>query len=234
MARAGEITEAQLRKVLSSTLQRVTGKAIHAPTIAEWLNDWIKAREGTAAPSTLRKYRQVVGDFLRHLERRADSKLEAITPADFVSFRDFLLEGGRTPQTVNQLVRKVLAAPFTLAVKLGQIPANPLVAIAPLRTIAAQKGVFTSEQVAALVAAAEGDWKGVILAGYYTGARLQDVTNLQWSSVDLDQRMITFRAQKTGTKILVTIHSDLEDYLRPLARNGCSRVSNPCSHTPFP
>jgi integrase len=231
LARAGEITEAQLRKVLSSTLQRVTCKAIHAPTIRQWLNDWLAAREGTAAPSTLRKYRQVVKDFLEHLERRADAKLEAIAPADFVSFRDFLLEGGRTPQTVNQLVRKVLAAPFTLAVKLGQIAANPLVAIAPLRTIAGKKGVFTPEQVAQLVDAAEGDWKGVVLTGYYTGARLQDVTNLQWSSVDLDQRLITFNAQKTGTKILVTIHPDLEDHLRPLARNRCTRVQNPCSDT---
>ena len=32
-------------------------------------------------------------------------------------------------------------------------------------------------------------------------------------------RLITFNAQKTGTKILVTIHPDLEDHLRTLARN---------------
>jgi integrase len=216
MARNRLITEAQLRKVLSDTLARVTGEAIHAPSIREWLDEWLAARKGTAAEATIRKYRQVVGDFTGHLGRKADARLEAITPADFISFRDYLLAGGRTPQTVNQLVRKVLAAPFTLAVKLGQIPTNPLVAIAPLRTAEGEKGVFSPEQVARLVEVADGDWKGVILTGYYTGARLQDVTNLKWSNVDLEKRLISFKAKKTKTMVLVTIHQDLEDHLLTL------------------
>jgi integrase len=213
MVRNGMITEAQLRKVLSATLERVTGETIHAPSIREWLDQWLKSREGTASNATLLKYRQVIRDFTEHLGRKADARLEAVNPADFISFRDHLLEGGRTPQTVNQLVRKVLSAPFTLAVKLGQIPANPLVAIAPLRSAAGEKSVFTPEQVTRLFKAAQGDWKGVILAGYYTGARLQDVTNLKWSNVDLVKRLITFKAGKTNTKVVVTIHPDLEDHL---------------------
>jgi Phage integrase family len=113
-------------------------------------------------------------------------------------------------------VRKVLSTPFTLAVKLGQIPANPLIAIAPLRSAAGEKSVFTPDQVIRLVKAAQGDWKGVILAGYYTGARLQDVTNLKWSNVDLVKRLIIFTAGKTNTKVVVTIHPDLEDHLLSL------------------
>jgi integrase len=216
MVRNGMITEAQLRKVLSATLERVTGEIIHAPSIREWLDQWLKSREGTASNATLLKYSQVIRDFTEHLGGKADARLETVNPADFISFRDHLLGGGRTPQTVNQLVRKVLSAPFTLAVKLGQIPANPLVAIAPLRSAAGEKSVFTPEQVTRLFKAAQGDWKGVILAGYYTGARLQDVTNLKWSNVDLVRRLITFKAGKTNTKVLVTIHPDLEDHLLSL------------------
>jgi integrase len=216
MVRNGLITEAQLRRVLSATLERVSGETIHAPSIREWLDQWLKSRQGTASNTTLLKYNQVIRDFTEHLGRKADARLEAISPADFISFRDSLLEEGRTPQTVNQLVRKVLSTPFTLAVKLGQIPANPLIAIAPLRSAAGEKSVFTPDQVIRLVKAAQGDWKGVILAGYYTGARLQDVTNLKWSNVDLVKRLIIFKAGKTNTKVVVTIHPDLEDHLLSL------------------
>lgn len=47
-----------------------------------------------------------------------------------------------------------------------------------------EKDVFTPEQIGALVAEAQGDWKGAIIAGYYTGLRLKDVTELRWESVD--------------------------------------------------
>ncbi|HEX3444784.1 MAG TPA: hypothetical protein VHS80_08695, partial [Chthoniobacterales bacterium] len=62
--------------------------------------------------------------------------------------------------------------PFKVALEEGIIDRNPVGAVRQLRGVTAEKGTFTPDQVQKLVAAARGDWKGLILAGFYTGARL--------------------------------------------------------------
>jgi integrase len=61
----------------------------------------------------------------------------------------------------------------------------------------AERSVFAPKQVAKLVGAAEGDWKGAILLAYYTGARLRDVANMRWNAIDLKRQLITFMPSKT-------------------------------------
>jgi integrase len=162
------------------------------------------------------KYVQVTDAFLRSLGRRRDAKLESIGLKDFLDFRNQLLEEGRTPQTADQLVRKVLASPFTLAVKLGLLDMNPLAGLPPLKSTRIEKGVFTGEEISKLIAAASPDWRGAILVGFFTGARLKDVCNLKWSNVDLKKQLITFRAGKTGQLITVALHAELEEHLLSL------------------
>jgi integrase len=222
MVRNGLITEAQLRKVLSATLERVTGETIHAPSIREWLDQWLKSRQGTASDTTLMKYNQVIRDFTQHLGRKADVRLEAISPADFISFRDKLLDEGRTPQTVNQLVRKVLAMPFILAWKQGHIRSNPLSGLPPLRTDQIEKGTFTIEEISKLLSAASLNWKGAILVAYYTGARLKDACNLRWENIDLANGSIRFVVQKTQQVLVVAIHPQLQEHLLSI-----SELDNP-------
>jgi integrase len=67
-----------------------------------------------------------------------------------------------------------------------------------LQDVAVEKGVFTPEQIARLLDKAEGDWKGLILAGYYTGARLLDLARLTWGNIDLAEHSISFTQKKDG------------------------------------
>jgi integrase len=209
----GEVTEANLRRILSETLQRVEGRPLAHPSVREWLEQWIDTRKGAIAERTRLKYVQVKDDFLKSLGRRAGAKLESIGLADFVQFRDQLLNEGRAPQTVNHLVRKVLASPFGLAVKLGLIDPNPVAHLPALKSTRIEKGVFTPDEISKLIAVASIDWKGVILVGYFTGARLKDACNLRWGNVDLQKKIITFRAGKTGQLITVATHPELEEHL---------------------
>ena len=52
--------------------------------------------------------------------------------------------------------------------------------------------------------------------GYYSGARLTDLSRLNWSNIDLTEKTIVFRQQKTGKKITVPIHPAIETYLLSL------------------
>lgn len=214
----GDVTERNLRRILSETLERVEGRPLAHPTVKEWLEQWIETRKGAISDRTRLKYLQVKDDFLESLGRRSNAKLESIGLKDFLEFRNHLLAEGRTPQTVDQLVRKILASPFTLAVKLGMLDSNPLAHLPPLKSTRMEKGVFTAEEIAKLVECASGHWKGLILAGYYTGGRLSDLARLTWANVDLVDKTISFMQKKTEgksarAKLKIPIHPELERYL---------------------
>jgi integrase len=139
--------------------------------------------------------------------------LEAVTTDDFLEYRDHLLSEGRAPRTVNITIRKVLKRPFQAAVNQGYIPRNPILAIRHLRDVTVEKGVFTPEQIRKLLDEADGDFKGLVLAGYYTGARLLDLARLTWGQIDLAERSIAFTQKKTDAKLKIPIHTELHDYL---------------------
>ena len=58
------------------------------------------------------------------------------------------------------------------------------------------------------------DWEGAVLAGYTTGMRLQDVTNLHWESVDLRNGLLSFGERKGNKRVVVGLHPDFENWIR--------------------
>ncbi len=88
--------------------------------------------------------------------------------------------------------------PFLAALRLGFIPVNPVSAVESLRDDAdASRETFTAEQVGKLLQKAEGDWKGAILLGYFTGLRLRDISEMRWESVDLKTGTLRLKPRKT-------------------------------------
>jgi integrase/recombinase XerD len=80
-----------------------------------------------------------------------------------------------------------------------------------------RKQPFTVEQVRKLLDAADDEWKGAILAGYTTGARLGDVVNLRWEDIDFEQGVLTFVQRKTQTEVVIGLHPDFRTFLESLA-----------------
>lgn len=217
--REKRLTETQARKVVADLLERATGEALHFHTCADWFNEWLAGKRGAVAAKSLAKYEQVCADFLTHLGERAKLTLAAIGPKDVRSFRDALAKGGRAPSTVNQVIRKVLSVPFLAAQRLGYIPTNPCAAVEALRDDAdASRETFSAEQVSALVGAAEGDWKGAILAGFYTGLRLRDIAEMRWESLDFESGIMRIKTKKTGTVLMLPIHEELAAWLKSQRR----------------
>ena len=199
--------------MLEQTLERLTGKPIENVTVKAWFERWLKGEKGAVSEGTLKRYTQVVTTFLAFLGTRAEIRLEALSTEDFVKYRDQLLKQGRAPRTVNIIVRKILKRPLTAAVNEGFLKRNPVANIRHLQDVNVEKGVFTPEQIRQLIDTAEGDWRGLILLGYFTGGRLGDLARLKWENVDLVERSITFAQKKTGAKLKVPIHPELENYL---------------------
>lgn len=211
-AKAGTLTEQTAKKIIGEILERTTGEALHNFTAREWLFQWLEAKEQVRAGKTGERYRQVVRDFSDSLGNRAKLPLASVTPKDVLGYRNGLLEAGRMARTANLSV-KVISSAFNAALRQGYIASNPCTAVETLPVESEEKGTFTPEQVSQLVGAAEGHWKGAILLAYFTGARLRDVANMQWSAVDLKRQTLTFKATKTNKPVTIPLHADLERHL---------------------
>ena len=78
---------------------------------------------------------------------------------------------------------------------------------------AVEKGVFTPADVGKLIAVADEDWSGLILAGFYTGARLGDLSRLKQQDIDRKRLSLRFGQAKTKQFIEIPLHPELEKWL---------------------
>jgi integrase len=214
-AAAGTLDQARIREIVLETVERVTGKRTDSPTVSEWLERWIRTEKGAVAARTMMRYEQIVRDFLSSIGAQAQAPLEALSTDTILEFKERWLSGGRSPRTVNQTI-KILKRPFKIALEQGLIDRNPVAAVRPIRTSSAKKDVFSPQQIQHLLEVAEGDWRGLILSGYFTGGRLVDLARLTWGDIDLSAKTITFVQRKTGSSVQIPIHQDLYEYLLEL------------------
>jgi integrase len=214
-ARQGALTEARTRDLLSEILQSVNGEGLRAFTVAQWFNLFVAQKHKSRAGKTAARHEQMMREFIEFLGHRANLNIAAVTTKDVSDFRDRRHSGGLAPSTINVDIT-ILSSAFNSAWKQGHISVNPCAAIEPLKDKAQRKHTFTPEQVSALVKAAEGDWKGLILVAFYTGARLGDCANLHWRDIELVAKTIRFEQGKGGGEVVTVIHTALEDYLLSL------------------
>jgi integrase len=128
--------------------------------------------------------------------------------------RDQLVSGGRSATTANFGVA-LLKRAFGVAVEKGLLQRNPVALVRSLREQRTVRGTFTVEQLQQLLIPWDhfSEWYGLILAGWYTGARLGDLQRLQWSNVSLEKHFVSFAQGKTGGTVKIPLHPELEAWL---------------------
>ncbi|MGH8092278.1 MAG: tyrosine-type recombinase/integrase [Chthoniobacterales bacterium] len=212
-SKSGRLTESRARELISELVEHATGEPLRFYTAENWLRDWLKGKEAAKAAGTFTKYKYTVESFLASLGERAKRNLNQITPRDIQRFRDAQIEAGKHPRTCNFAV-KHLRMPFNVARRQGLITHNPAEAVELLDTDSeSTRHPFDLDQVKAILKAASGDWRGATMVALYTGARLQDVANLRWESIDLQDKWISFRAGKNRQRIKIPMHDSLHDFL---------------------
>jgi integrase len=212
-AKAGRLTEDRARELISQILEASTGKPLASYTAKAWFEHWLKLKKARS-PKTLARYEQVVRDFLSSLGQRAELWLHQITSDDVLAYRDSITGAGKTTRTANLSVT-VVSAGFNAALRVHKTDINPCVVLDKLvEEDSIKRDTFTPEQVAKLFEASEGDWKGAILLAYFTGARLSDVANMQWSALDWKNKTLSFTQHKTKKPLTVPLHPQLERALR--------------------
>jgi integrase len=217
------MTEVQVRRVLSDLHRMHSGAALNSTSTREFLDQWMRSKGGTVSAGTRVTYEAVVRDFCAFLGSRAEAELLYLTKADIAAFRD-KVASTRAASTANKQL-KILRVALQQAWRDGVLDDNPAAKVPLLKGPLEQvtRRPFRLEELQRLLRAADGDWKGVILFGVYTGQRLGDLARLRWSNLDLEQGTLAFTTRKTHRRQILPLARPLLAWLEPLAETGVVR-----------
>ena len=219
-ANAGAMTTIQLRKVLSDVSEKINGETLMAPSVEDYLNDWLKGVSARNRVGTTWRYGKTIRLFLEGLGDKAKKPITVLTPHDFETFLNRRLEAGFAPQTAI-IDLKTLNTAFRRAENYGVILKNPVAAVRPPKCIKSEREVFTHEEVQKLLNTAPSvDWQTLIMLGYFTGARLGDCVHMAWENIKPDKGMIEYEQRKTGKTVNVPMHYHVIEHLKFLSTFG--------------
>lgn len=214
LAVSGRLDAHAARDLVNDLLAAAGQETLDAVTNRAWCETWRASKAGAVKDRSRWKYEQVSRDWLAFLNGKSDKPLEAVTRADAIAYRDRLAKEGLAARTVNQTT-KLLRGIYAEAVEQGHLGRNPFAGVDSLRDDG--EGVsripFTTADVAALIDAAEGDWRGMVMLAATTGLRLMDVARMQWRNLDLDAGLIRVKTAKTGATLTLPIHPTFGDWL---------------------
>ncbi len=201
--------------------------AAHVGTFLAWLGDKADAKLEAVTKAQIREFRDAI-------------RTGWAPPVETLSLRTRRKPGQapppRTAKTTNHYAVDV-AGMFRAAVREGLILASPAAALARLPELdSTEREVFTVAEVGQLVNSAGlekwqaglfavtdpnrearfSDWQGVILLGFYAGARLGDCARMTWGNVNLARKTLSFMPAKTERKrkrLEVPLHPRLVAWL---------------------
>ena len=219
-------------------VKAVTGKPAtlarykaHIEAFLVWLGHKAEGKLETITKSEVRAFRDAIRNGWTEDDGEAAAKKKGKDDKKPVNHR--------TAKTTNHYAADV-AGMFRAAMRDGLLLANPCAALEHLpEDDSTEREVFTVAEVGKMVATAgdvtwqdemfaggladgkartarSEDWQGLILVGFYAGARLGDCARLTWGNVNLKRKTLSFMPAKTSRKkkrLEVPLHDRLVSWL---------------------
>lgn len=215
LGRAGVLTGQQVHNVMAAIFLSSNREQLPHSTVRAYLLAWLKSKEPEIADTSAGEYRRVVDDFLGAIGSRGDRPMDAIRPDDVLKWRARMAERVG-PATVNKCI-KILRGAWAQAEKEGIVSQNVLLTVNTLKKPHGDaRRAFTLAELRRILEVCDTEWRGIVLAGVYTGQRMSDVVLLTWSQIDLAHGEIYFNTRKTGARLTIPMAAPLRDYLMGL------------------
>ena len=136
------------------------------------------------------------------------------------------LDGNTKSLATRRIYMKFLNTLFAYALKRGYMAVNPLDALEMPQVLLKPPAIFTVEQtisfLRSVVEQPELELLAYVSIGLFAGLRPTEMTRLEWSHVQLEQRVILVNADasKTSQKRFVDISDNLMAWLTPIAKES--------------
>lgn len=209
--REGRLSEYRARKVIADIFARANRESMPSGTVREYLDGWLAKKDLEIAESSMVQYRLAVNSLLDHLKVKSDKPIESITARDVSAFRDTLARRS-SAATVNKAM-KILGSAWRQARKDGLLDDVVFSRVDRVKGPESKRRPFTMAELGRILAVCDREWRGMVLFGYYTGARLFDLARMTWANIDLETAEVHFTMQKTGAPMNIPLAQPLRDYL---------------------
>ncbi len=123
------------------------------------------------------------------------------------------------PATVNREVA-CLKTMISRAIKHGKLDTNPILRVKKLPENNVRERVLNSDRFELLLEACSQHLKPIVVVAYYTGMRRSEILFLSWEEVDLQNRFIRLKGDRTKTGVArsVPLHPRVWETLSHLPR----------------
>ena len=181
----------------------------------------VKERDGASA-RYLGDLRSRLGQFSAAVNGRNVSEITQTEVDEWLRSLDV------RPTTRNNF-RRVLIVAFNFGMGRGYCVTNPAANSAEAKEVEGTVGILSVAQTARLLEVAPAELAPFIAIGAFAGLRRAELERLDWSEVNLESGLIEITAlkAKSARRRFVKIRSNLDSWLRPLARQqGAVTPSN--------
>lgn len=209
----------QVRSVLADLHETVTGDPMASLTARQHVENWLSDKRQATAAATINFYSQSLAQFLTHLGPVADSDIAEVTKAHVLAYRNSMA-GKVAPKTAAHHLQTVKSL-FKAARREGLIADDPAEFVEKPRMASERaRRPFTVDELRAVLALADDEWRSMILFALYTGQRLGDVGRLRWSNVDTVNGELRLTTGKTGRRIIIPLAEPLQRHVATLPVSG--------------
>lgn len=210
----------QQGKLTKGFIESLTETGIRPRSLHAEFGEWLAEAEGSTAPATLRRYKEISSSFLKELSATEAGPM--LADVDTPTVRDFLTKKRTTlSASTTNLWRTILSVAFGRAVRNGSLRLNPVLAVKPFkagRDEVAARRAFTLKELQTLHQKAPDDfWRYMVLAGFFTGLRLGDLVTLKWGNVDFAANALRVQTRKTSTPVYLPLRRPLRVILEQMA-----------------
>ena len=166
-AKEGRLAETQARQVIADIYAIANREALPHATVREHIASWLAVK--ALEVSSTAEHERAAKDFLAYLGSKADKPIDAVQVGDVAGWKAKLAKEV-SGSTVNKLLKLVRGA-FTNAAKLGLLHDNVFTRVDYVKANGATRRALTLDELKKVLAVAGAEWRGIILAGLYTGQR---------------------------------------------------------------
>ncbi len=211
LAAKDRFSETRTRQVIADIYALKAAEKLPSDSLADYLDAWLLRKGLEVAESSFSAYKKTADELREHFGARAQKPMDSFTVRDAAAFQDRLAKRV-SAATCNKFL-KIARVVWNSAWRSGIVQDNPFARIKALKTEKGKRRVFTLPELKRLLAVCDDDWRGLVLAGLYTGQRISDISTLAWSQIDLEQNELQFCTRKTGRDVHIPIAAPLRAYL---------------------
>jgi integrase len=203
----------RVRETTNELIRQFYGEDVPSATVRKFCDDWLAEKKAQVSPFTHVTYEKSVKKLMNYLGPAAEADIADVRKATIVGFRNEVMQSvsAKTANFDLKLVRSI----FRAAKGGGYLVEDPAEFVESVRreTGGVTRRGFTLGELRAVLAAADGEWRSMILFGFYTGQRLSDIAALTWSNIDLERNEIRLVTRKTGKSLTIPIADALRTHI---------------------